>query len=172
MSLVMILSTAITAWGLWNFLALLLNYNAARHIGLPVIIGPFSPMNPFWILATRTLPIVRLLNSSPFGLGKWTRCTYMGWSFDDKCALHKELGRAFTLVTPGSNEVWIADPDAAHAVLSRRKEYVKPRAMYGTKHGFSSLPFAKQAFRRTVECLWAQFKYSKMLFPRTLEDTY
>lgn len=54
----------------------------------------------------------------------------MGWTFQDKYALHEELGLAFVLVTPSGNELWLADPGAAHVVLSKRKEYPKPAAMY------------------------------------------
>lgn len=130
MTALLIFTTLILAWVIWTVVSLLLNYKAARRIGLPVIISPVSSLDPLWILTYRALPILRLLKSLPFCLGKWGRCTYMGWSFDDKYALHKELGLAFTLVTPSLNEVWIADPDAAHVVLSRRKEYIKPAEMY------------------------------------------
>ena len=57
----------------------------------------------------------------------------MGWSFDDKHALHDELGDVFTVVTPGGNEVVIANPETAHVVLARRKEYIKPAVMYGKR---------------------------------------
>ena len=57
----------------------------------------------------------------------------MGWSFDDKHALHDELGDVFIVVTPGGNEVVVADPETAHVVFSRRKEYIKPAAMYGER---------------------------------------
>ena len=55
----------------------------------------------------------------------------MGWTFQDKYAVHNEFGNAFTLVTPSRNEIILADPEAAHGVLSRRKEYIKPAEMYG-----------------------------------------
>ncbi|KAL8662846.1 MAG: hypothetical protein Q9202_004360 [Teloschistes flavicans] len=54
----------------------------------------------------------------------------MGWSFQDKHQLHDELGPLFTLVTPAGNEVTVADPQVAHAVLARRKDYIKPAVMY------------------------------------------
>ncbi|KAL8711211.1 MAG: hypothetical protein Q9220_004356 [cf. Caloplaca sp. 1 TL-2023] len=54
----------------------------------------------------------------------------MGWAFQDKYHLHDERGSIFTLVTPAGNEVTIADPEAAHAVLARRKDYIKPAVMY------------------------------------------
>ncbi|KAL8687428.1 MAG: hypothetical protein Q9224_005156, partial [Gallowayella concinna] len=54
----------------------------------------------------------------------------MGWAFEDKYQLHNELGPLFTLVTPAGNEVIVADPEVAHAVLARRKDFVKPAVMY------------------------------------------
>ena len=130
MTVLVALISGVLAWVIWTFISLLSNYKAARRIGLPVIISPVSSLNPLWILTYRALPILPLLEYLPFGLGTWSKCTYMGWNFDDKYALHEELGRAFTLVTPSLNEVWIAEPDAAHVVLSRRKEYIKPANMY------------------------------------------
>ena len=55
----------------------------------------------------------------------------MGWQFDDKRAIHDELGPAFVLCTPGINEVIVADPTAVHTILTRRKDFVKPGIMYG-----------------------------------------
>ena len=55
----------------------------------------------------------------------------MGWSFQDKHALHDELGPVFLIVTPGGNEITVADPETAHTVLTRRKEFIKPAVMYG-----------------------------------------
>lgn len=54
----------------------------------------------------------------------------MGWTFNDKYALHDELGDLFAVVSPGTIEVIVADPQAAHAVLARRKDYIKPAVMY------------------------------------------
>ncbi len=130
MTVLVVLSSSVLAWVIWTFISLLSNYMTARRIGLPIIISPVSSLNPCWILTYRALPIFPLLQCLPFNLGKWSRCTYMGWSFDDKYLLHKELGCAFTLVTPSLNEVWIADQDAASVVLSRRKDYIKPAKMY------------------------------------------
>ncbi|KAF7511089.1 hypothetical protein GJ744_005320 [Endocarpon pusillum] len=130
MTALLIFTTSTLAWVIWTVISLLSNYKAARRIGLPVIISPVSSLDPLWILTYRALPILRLFKSLPFGLGKWSRCAYMGWSFDDKYSPHKELDLAFALVTPSLNEVWIADPDAAHVVLSRRKEYIKSVKLY------------------------------------------
>lgn len=55
----------------------------------------------------------------------------MGWMFNDKHALHQELGAVFIIVTPGGNEVMVADPQVTHTILSHRKAFIKPAAMYG-----------------------------------------
>ena len=122
--------TAFTAYSIWRVISLLINHRTARHIGLPIVISPVSPLQPFWALFHRYLPL-KLLQSLPWGLGTFARCSYLGWSFQDKCAIHKELGDVFVLVSPGINEVIVADPEAVHSILARRKEYIKPAAMYG-----------------------------------------
>lgn len=127
-----LLSSAVLASLSWTLISVLLNYNAARKIALPIVISPVSPLNPLWILICRAFPIVLSLKTLPFGLGTWARCTYMGWAFQEKHALHDELGPVFVVVTPGGNEVTVADPQAAHTILSRRKEFIKPAVMYGT----------------------------------------
>ena len=132
MAWLFILSSAIFALASWTAISLFRNYQKARQIGLPLIISPVNPLNPVWILAFRFSPIISLLKSLPGGIGKFARCVYIGWQFEDKYALHEELGNAFVLVTPGVNELILADPDAVNAVLARRKEYIKPAILYGT----------------------------------------
>ncbi|KAL8767212.1 MAG: hypothetical protein Q9209_006217 [Squamulea sp. 1 TL-2023] len=102
----------------------------ARRIGLPIVISPVSTLNPFWILLWRGFPAVLDLKILPFGLGTWARCTSMGWAFQDKHKLHDEIGSLFTLVTPAANEIIVADPEVAHVVLARRKDFIKPAVMY------------------------------------------
>lgn len=131
MALLYVFSTAAIAWILWTSISLLLNYRAARKLALPIIISPLSALNPLWMLTLKLFPVLPgFLQLFPFGLGKWARCSYIGWTFQDKCALHDELGLVFVLVTPSGNELWVADPNTAHIVLSKRKEYVKPTEMY------------------------------------------
>lgn len=121
----------------WTLFSIITNYNAARKIGLPIVISPVASLNPLWILTYRAFPSVLFLKHLPFGLGTWARCTFMGWHFHDKHALHDEFGPVFIIVTPGGNEVTVADPQAAHLIFSRRKEFIKPAAMYGKE--FTSL---------------------------------
>ncbi|KAF7510022.1 hypothetical protein GJ744_007126 [Endocarpon pusillum] len=53
----------------------------------------------------------------------------MGWSFQDNYALHDELGPIFTVVTPGGNEVSVADSEVVDRILAKRKEFIKPAVM-------------------------------------------
>ena len=129
--LLVLLSVAL-GWALWTCISLLNNYIRARQIGLPIIISPISALNPVCILATKAFPsLPKHLSSLPFGLGTCFRVSYIGWMFPDKCAMHERLGDAFTVVNPSFNEVFIADADAAHTILAKRKEFIKPAMMYG-----------------------------------------
>ncbi len=131
MAFLLIFATCILATVFWTSLCVYRNYITARRIGLPIVISPVSTLNPFWILLYRAFPGILSLKHLPFGLGTWARCTSMGWAFEDKYRMHDDLGPIFTLVTPAGNEVTVADPEAAHAVLARRKDFVKPAEMYG-----------------------------------------
>ena len=116
------------AWGLWNLTVFVANYRAACRIGLPILVSPFNPLGPFWQLTyRRLLPLLRQL---PFGLGNFTRYNWIGWSFEDKYHLHDEVGDAFIHVSPGENEVWVADAAAAHDILSRGRDFPKSVEMY------------------------------------------
>ena len=115
---------------IWTMGALYENIKVARRIGLPIIISPVSILSPVWILTYRFLPSILLLRYLPFRLGTWARCTYIGWQFDDKHALHDEIGSVFIIATPAGNEVVVADPQSAHSVLSKRKDFIKPAVMY------------------------------------------
>jgi hypothetical protein len=50
-----------------------------------------------------------------------------GWEFRDKAAIHARLGPAFIIVTTGLNQLICADSTMAHAILSRRKDFVHPK---------------------------------------------
>lgn len=131
MNWLLLIFSSFTALFLWTLFSIFRNYTIARRIGFPIIVSPVAPLNPFYIIFTRSFPsLLEFLKNLPFGLGTWARCTYMGWSFDDKHALHDEYGPVFTLVTPGGNEVTVANAEAAHTILARRKEFIKPAIMY------------------------------------------
>ena len=131
MDFIMLLATLFFASLSWTTFSVVTNFYKARQIGLPIIISPVSSLNPLWLLTYRTFPSILMLRYLPFHLGRWAICTVMGWTFQDKHALHDELGPMFTIVTPGGNEVTVADPQATDTILSRRKEFIKPAIMYG-----------------------------------------
>lgn len=126
-----LLSTCVLTAVAWKTISLLRSYTEARRIGLPIILSPTRTLSPLWIILCKATPIVPLLQWLPLNLGRWAKVTYMGWQFDDKNAIHQELGPAFVLCTPGLNEVHLADPSAVHMVLTHRKEFIKPSIMYG-----------------------------------------
>ena len=57
----------------------------------------------------------------------------MGWAFQDKHALHDDSVPVFLIVTPTGNVLSVADPGAVSAVLTKRKDFTKLAAMYGTQ---------------------------------------
>ena len=130
MNWVLIGLTVFLAPTIWTCFAITRNYISARHIKFPIIVSPVSTLNPFWIILYRIFPQILWIKHLPFGLGIWARCTYIGWQFDDKHALHSEFGSIFTIVTPGGNEVIVADPLCAHTIFTKRKEFIKPAIMY------------------------------------------
>lgn len=136
MAWILIASSAVVAWIAWTAVSLFANFKLARQVGLPIIISPVSSLDPIWILAYRFLPIIRLLKLLPFGWGNFARCTSIGWHFGEKYALHEQFGDAFILVTPSTNELVLADPDATTEVLGHRKEYPKPAVVYSTPYTF------------------------------------
>ncbi|KAL8727525.1 MAG: hypothetical protein Q9166_005996 [cf. Caloplaca sp. 2 TL-2023] len=137
MAFLLFLGTSVLAYFLWTVYSIFQNYQIARRIGLPIVISPVSTLNPLWVLTWRSFPAILRLRHLPFGLGTWARCTSMGWAFQDKHKLHDEIGPLFTLVTPAANEVTVADPEVAHTVLVRRKDYIKPAVMYGFGESYS-----------------------------------
>ncbi|KAF1813264.1 cytochrome P450, partial [Eremomyces bilateralis CBS 781.70] len=109
---------------LWNCLSLYSNYQAAKQLGVPIVISPFDFYQPFWQLTHKALlPLFRRL---PKPLNTFTRFSYFGWQFDDKNAAYEEFGPAFVLVTPGMTEFVVSDPGATKELLATHHSYCKP----------------------------------------------
>ena len=133
-------SAVVGTWIFWKSLSLVRNYRIAKTIGLPIRICPFNAIDPDWIFLYRVFPIIAILRKLPSWLTGWVKYSYVGWEFDDKHAIHHEVGPAFVLVTPSRNELVLADPDAVHTVQTRRKEFIKPSIMYGRSFHSASIP--------------------------------
>ena len=117
-------------WILWTCVAFYRNYQLALSTRLPIVLSPVGTLTIPWLLLYKLTPVLQYLHQLPDFLFKWTKYTYVGWQYDDGGRVHQELGSAFVLCSPGLNEVFIADSDAAHSCLTRRKEFTKPPMMY------------------------------------------
>ena len=125
-----VMGSVVLAYAAWSCVSLLSNYMIVRNIGLPIVFSPIYKMNVPWLVACRYTRIQYHLQLLPFGLGRWSRYTFLGWVFDDKYALHKELGPAFVVVSPGGKDLFIADAEATHDITKRWKDFVKPKEIY------------------------------------------
>lgn len=117
------------AYFVWTLVRLINNYNEAKKIGLPVIILPVDPASPLWMFTKDYLKPV--LTKLPFGLGTWAGRAEVGWTYFEKYSIHAKYGDAFVLVSPGENDVTLADPAATEDVMRRRNDFIKNPAMYG-----------------------------------------
>ena len=120
---------ALAFWLIWCFTSFLKNKQIAKTIGVPIVVSPIGFNNPFWIFFSRL--IAPHLQRLPFGLGSFVRYNTSGWNYPDKYKMHHEFGKIFAHVTPGGNELFVADPAAADHILSRRKDFIKPISMLG-----------------------------------------
>lgn len=116
------------AWILRSIYSIHVNRKSAEQTGLPVVLSPFNPVDPLWMLLQRV--VIPLCPYLPFGLGSFTRYNRMGWSYHDKYRLHSELGDAFVHVNPARNQLFLANPEAIEEVFLRRKDFPKPVHMY------------------------------------------
>ena len=124
MALLLLLSSIFLAFLLSQCFSLYRSYQNARTLGLPIVISPVNPRNILWqLFQPRIQPFLRLL---PDSLIQFAIISNPTWSFRDKAAVHQRLGPALVLVCPGINHIWVADPDAATTILTKRKEFPKP----------------------------------------------
>ncbi|KAK8135663.1 hypothetical protein PG984_003603 [Apiospora sp. TS-2023a] len=117
-----ILLVTITSWLSWAR-SMCQNYAAARKIGIPVRVVPFSPFNPFWFLVDRK--VASLLRRLPWttSLGRYG---WRGWDLVDRWQSHHEMGDIFVLVTPQYNMVQLNDPEAVVNVFKRSRDFPRP----------------------------------------------
>ncbi|KAF2806680.1 cytochrome P450 [Mytilinidion resinicola] len=67
--------------------------------------------------------LVRLARRLGIATDSFDRYYLFGWEGNERYRVHAELGDAFTLVTPGGNWIYIADPDAIWDTLKRPHEF-------------------------------------------------
>ncbi|KAL8832106.1 MAG: hypothetical protein Q9191_000463 [Dirinaria sp. TL-2023a] len=115
---------------------LLLNYDAARKTGLPVIVLPIDCGNPLWLIFDRK--IVQLVCRIPFGSGTFTRFNWRGWEIWDRYKAHQQPGNAIFFVTPGKNYLQLCDAEAVSDIFQRRADF--PRPPESTGKTFANTP--------------------------------
>ncbi|KIV84105.1 hypothetical protein PV11_06078 [Exophiala sideris] len=125
----LVLLTLVLAYISWTFVRLINNYNEAKKIGLPIIILPVNPASPLWLFTKDYLSPI--LTQLPFGLGTWAGLAEIGWTYFEKYSVHAKYGDAFILVSPGENDITLADPAATEDVMRRRNDFIKNPAIYG-----------------------------------------
>lgn len=104
------------------------NVRLARKSKLPIVLSPIDAVNPFWVLAQPLL--LPLINSLPWGLGRWTRYNHRGWLFHDKFGMHVELGDAWMHLTPFTRTLYLADTAACQEVYKRKDDFQKPTHLF------------------------------------------
>ncbi|POS68709.1 hypothetical protein DHEL01_v212897 [Diaporthe helianthi] len=101
------------------------NYAAARTIGVPIRVIPFSPFNPLWSLVDRK--VTSLLRHLPLiGQSSIVRYNWRGWDGEDRWQCHYEMGDAFVLVTPQYNMLQLNSPEATTSVFKRAADFPRP----------------------------------------------
>ncbi len=122
MQWLLILSSLAGLWVLSNVWSLVTNYLTARKSSFPISVAPTNPSNFLWmVLCVPLRPI--LSNFLPAAIWESMRKSVYGWEYADRYVTHKRLGQSFMLVTPGKNELWVAEPELANAILVQRKDF-------------------------------------------------
>lgn len=125
MSSISLFAGLVAIFTAWYFSSFPRNYFLARQTGLPIFLCPVNPANPFWLVFSTALQptFAHYLPHSVYG--DRIKVAIYGWQSRCRYTVHARLGPVFVLVTPGRNEVWIADPEMAHEVLTRRKDFLQ-----------------------------------------------
>jgi hypothetical protein len=95
---------------------------------LRILMSPVNNVNTLWILTQGFLiPLIKLL---PFGLGSWVRHNQRGWQYKDGFRIHEDFGDAIVHTTPVANQIYLANAEAAHEIMLRRRDFVKETSLY------------------------------------------
>lgn len=119
-----VISTFLCLLLVWYFSSLPRYYRLARATGLPIFISPVNPANPFWLVFSSTFEPT-LSRYLPQLIYDRIKVSIFGWEYRCRYAVNDNLGPVFVLVTPSSNEIWIADPDMATSVLLRKNDFLQ-----------------------------------------------
>ncbi|TVY38744.1 11-oxo-beta-amyrin 30-oxidase [Lachnellula occidentalis] len=116
---------ALLAWPVVNTFR---HYRKAQRIGLPIVITPVVPLNPFWLVL---IPLLGPLTSSlPGYLGEFLNYGSFTWYFQTKMRVLEKLGPAFVIVSPGGMQIQLCDGHAVEEILYRSNDFPKPASYY------------------------------------------
>lgn len=122
MTWITILLSLYSLWVASNVWQLLKNYLSARKTGLPIIIFPLNNYHPIWMILS--VPLRPLFEKHlPASIYERIDLATYGFEFRLKESIFKKYGPAFILVTSGSNELSLIDPELAAEVLKRIKDF-------------------------------------------------
>lgn len=119
----------VLAYLIWPAIRFTNNYTEANKIGLPILIRPVNSSGPLWMF-TKDL-LIPVFSRLPFGLGDWAPMAEIGWTFYQKCSVHAKYGEAFIIVSPGGNELILAELSATDEIMRRRNDFIKNPDVYG-----------------------------------------
>lgn len=98
-------------------------YGEAKKTGLPIYFSPVSPNNPLWLVIASVAGRKYISPLMPRILFERIQLTIPGWEIHNNDEVNKKLGVNFVLVGPGTNTIYISDPEVGHTILARRKEF-------------------------------------------------
>ena len=129
-------------WACYVLVSLLVNYNAARKTGLPIVILPFDGGHPLWMIIDRK--VVSLIRGIPYcSETSFVRFNWRGWEIWDRFRAHEELGNGIFFVTPGKNYLQLCDAEAVSDIFQRRLDFPRPPEAVGKPNDSSPLSTTK-----------------------------
>lgn len=104
------------------------NYREAKKLGLPIFLTPFPPIHQITLMFGPLLyPLSRF---TPRPICDWAKYGNFFWMYPDRYETAKRFGSTFLIVSPGKTIMILADPVAGEDMLSRTKQFIKPRVVY------------------------------------------
>lgn len=115
------------SWFIWCIVPFIRNLKSARALGLPVVFSIVRFDNPIWIVFGKLFRPLLARLPAPFDkLGYYNT---HDWTFSDEGKTHERLGPLIMHVSPGANELFVADATICDHVLAGRKDFVKPMSL-------------------------------------------
>ena len=107
---------------LWSCQSWFHNYQKAQQSGFPILVCPANTDNPLWIIFSVTARPLLAKYLPSFVFDRLNAGIY-GWEYRVRYDLFARLGPAFMLVTPGKNELLVADPEITCNIVNRRLDF-------------------------------------------------